>query len=100
MIFNVRLRQSRVYDTAVDADTAEQAVQLARKASRHDPANWAAEGPVRKVSVEPASDQVLPDCSEAQLDELMDEIVAEIIASIYFSDDNPDNPAPIILLAE
>lgn len=80
--------------------TAEQAVQLARKASRHDPANWAAEGPVRKVSVEPASDQVLPDCSEAQLDELMDEIVAEIIASIYFSDDNPDNPAPIILLAE
>ena len=100
MIFNVRLRQSRVYDTAVEADTAEQAVQLARKACRHDPTNWAAEGPVRKVSVEPAPDQVLPDCSEAQLDELMDEIVAEIIASIYYGDDNPDNPTPIIFMAE
>ena len=41
MIFNVRLRQSRVYDTAVEADTADQAVLLARKACRHDPANWA-----------------------------------------------------------
>ena len=100
MIFNVRLRQSRVYDSAIEAETPEKAVEIARKASRHDPANWAEEGPIRKVSVEPAPDQVLPDCSEAMLDELMDEIVADIIASIYFSDENPDDPAPTILLAE
>ena len=99
MIFNVRLRQSRVYDTAVEAENPEKAVEIARRACRHDPANWTVEGPISKVSVEPAPDQVLPDYSEAVLDELVDEIVAEIIASIYFSDDNPDNPAPIILLA-
>ena len=41
MIFNVRLRQSRVYDSAIEAETPEKAVEIARKASRHDPAKWA-----------------------------------------------------------
>ena len=86
MIFNVRLRQSRVYDSAIEADTPEEAVELARKASKHDPANWAVEGPIRKVSVEPAPDQALPEYSEAMLDELMDAIMADLIASIYFGD--------------
>lgn len=88
MVFNVRLRQSRVYDTAVEAETPGEAMEIARKASRHDPSNWAVEGPIRKVSIEPAPDDVLPDYSEAMLDELMDEIIADLIASIYFGDDD------------
>ncbi len=58
MIFNVRLRQSRVYDTAVEADTAEQAVQLARKASRHDPANWL----LKVLSARSALNRLLTKC--------------------------------------
>lgn len=86
MIFNVRLRQSRVYDTAVEADTADQAVLLAMKLSKHDPANWADEGSQIPLSVDPEPDMIIAGYNGDQLEELL----AEAIAAQYFSGDDGD----------
>lgn len=69
MIFNVRLRQAYVYDAAIETDSPKDAVEIAKKRCHRDRANWAAEGPVRKVSVDPDPDRALPDYYAEDMDD-------------------------------
>lgn len=80
-----------MHDTAVEADSPDQAVELAKNLCQHDPANWAAEGSAHRVSVDPDPTQTLPDYSDVLLDELMDAIMVDISADIYYTGDDEDD---------
>ena len=86
MTFNVRLSQQLIYEDAVTAEDAEEAVRIAKERSRHDPLNWTAKNPPRLEKIEPAPmdededlvDVLFPDMGLAE-DLLPDDVLLEDI---------------------
>ncbi len=66
-------------------------MELAKKLCQRDPATWATEGFVQKVSVAPEPTRGFPDCSNVLMDVLMDAVKADIIDAIYFDTDDEDD---------
>ena len=52
MFFNVRLRQSFIYEDMIEANNKVEAVTMARNNSKSDGLNWVPESRLQTVSVE------------------------------------------------
>ena len=56
MIYNVTLCRHLVFEDAIEAESEEEAVEIAMERNGYDDLNWRRNGPTQIVCVEPAYD--------------------------------------------
>ncbi|MDO4484822.1 MAG: hypothetical protein Q4C54_10470 [Clostridia bacterium] len=98
MQFNVRLRQSFIYEDCIEAATSEEAEAIARKNSESDGYNWIPEGRLKTISID-ETDQVLnaPIRQFTTDEELKDFLTNEVLSFIFGEgDDDDDFTLPVI----
>jgi len=86
MLFNVTLRQSFLYEDVIEANSKQEAVNIARKQSAHNEICWAPEGRLRLIDVEEAytksaadklTDEDIEDLTSCLTDMVMDFVFGE-----------------------
>ena len=56
MMWNVTLCRQLIFEDAIEAESEEEAVQIAMERNSYDELNWRRNGPTQVVCVEPAYD--------------------------------------------
>ena len=56
MIYNVTLCRQLIFEDAIEAESEEEAVEIAMERNGYDDLNWRRNGPIQVVCVEPAYD--------------------------------------------
>ena len=56
MIYNVTLCRQLIFEDAIEAESEEEAVEIAMERNGYDDLNWRRNGPTQVVCVEPAYD--------------------------------------------
>lgn len=59
MIWNVTLCRQLVFEDAIEAESEEEAVEIAMERNGYDDLNWRRNGPTQVVCVEPAYDPLI-----------------------------------------
>ena len=92
MMFNVRLRQSFIYEDMIEADNKVEAVTMARSNSKSDGLNWVPEGRLQTVSVEEADED--PDSFELTSEEAddLESCLTDMVMDFVFGEGDDDDP--------
>ena len=92
MMFNVRLRQSFIYEDMIEANNKVEAVTMARNNSKSDGLNWVPEGRLQTVSVEEVDEDPDPfDMTSEEADDL-ESCLTDMVMDYIFDDSDDDDP--------
>lgn len=100
MLFNVTLRQSFLYEDMIEADTEQEAVNIARKESAHNDINWVPEGRLRLIDVEEAYAEPAKAKLTAEEVEDLTSCLTDMVMDFVFGDGDEDDDFGITIEPE